>query len=81
MQAEPKYNFVCRSCDAKLLCYRRSVAFSSGRPRTCPYCMENVPPRDTADLIQYHLVQRPAPPPSFVPSGLGTQKNPHPSNT
>lgn len=63
-----KSNFVCRSCDAKLLAVRIPSPYRPDERAFCPHCGHNLPPRDADDLIQFHLVKRPSPPRSFVPN-------------
>lgn len=81
MQPKLKYNFVCRSCDAKLLVIRVPSPFHRGERATCPNCMGVLPPRDAADLLQYHLVQCPAPPAEFRPKGTWYPSRPTPNGT
>jgi transcriptional regulator with XRE-family HTH domain len=54
-----RWNFRCRSCDAKLLVRRIKIPFKRGERATCPNCSNVIPPRDADDLLQYELIARP----------------------
>jgi transcriptional regulator with XRE-family HTH domain len=54
-----RWNFRCRSCDAKLLVGRIKMAFKRRERATCPYCSSEIPARDAEYLLQYELIVLP----------------------